>query len=94
VKAVANGALIKTHQNFAIKCINMIPKDKAIELYCKYIDAYNDRNLQVSDYKFAKQCALIAVDEIIKSKPHEWDGCDYYSMEDYWKQVLIEINKL
>jgi hypothetical protein len=72
----------------------MIPKDKAIELYCKYIDAYNDRNLQVSDYKFAKQCALIAVDEIIKSKPHEWDGCDYYSMEDYWKQALIEINKL
>jgi hypothetical protein len=94
VKVAANGALIETHQNFAIKCINMIPKDKAIELYCKYIDAYNDRNLQVSDYKFAKQCALIAVDEIIKSKPHEWDGCDYYSMEDYWKQVLIEINKL
>ena len=45
----------------------MTPKDKAIGLYCKYIDAYNDRNLQVSDYKFAKQCALIAVDEIIEA---------------------------
>ena len=71
-----------------------IPKEKAKEIYCKYIDAYGERNLQVCDYMFAKQCALIAVDEIIKSKPHEWDGCDYYSMEDYWKQVLIEINKL
>ena len=43
----------------------LTPKDKAIELYIKYIDAYNNINLQVSDYKFAKQCALIAVDEMI-----------------------------
>ena len=67
----------------------MTPKDKAIDLVEDMHDApemgYNEH---------AKQCALIAVDEIIKSKPHEWDGCDYYSMEDYWKQVLIEINKL
>jgi hypothetical protein len=67
----------------------MTPKEKAIDLVEDMHDApemgYNEH---------AKQCALIAVDEIIKSKPHEWDGCDYYSMEDYWKQVLIEINKL
>lgn len=58
------------------------PKDKAIELYCKYIDAYNDRNLQVSDYKFAKQCALIAIDEMI-------NVC-------YWnitKEFLLEVKK-
>jgi hypothetical protein len=67
----------------------MTPKEKAIDLVEDMHDApemgYNEH---------AKQCALIAVDEIIKSKPHEWDGCDYYSMEDYWKQVLVEINKL
>lgn len=74
----------------------MTPKEKAIELYNKYfsmikIESPIDR---VSSIPYVKKCALIAVDEIIKSKPHEWDGCDYYSMEDYWKQVLIEINKL
>ncbi len=60
----------------------MTPKDKAIELYIKYIDAYNNINLQVSDYKFAKQCALIAVDEIIKDKKM----FNQISVE-YWEDV-------
>ena len=84
----------------------MIPKDKAIELYIKYIDAYNDRNLQVSDYKFAKQCALIAVDEIILSRKDDsqfddtlWaGGSDMYTMHpmylNYWLEVKKEIEKL
>ena len=67
----------------------LTPKDKAIELYIKYIDAYNDRNLQVSDYKFAKQCALIAVDEIIKDKKM----FNQISVE-YWEDVKQEIEKL
>ena len=62
----------------------MTPKDKAIGLYCKYIDAYNDRNLQVSDYKFAKQCALIAVDEILKLR----------IAISYWQEVKKEIEAL
>ena len=69
----------------------MTPKEKAEELYLKYYPWFND---YANPKPAAKQCALIAVDEIIKSKPHEWDGCDYYTMEDYWKQVLIEINNL
>lgn len=72
----------------------MTPKEKAeqlFQLYLPFVDSLGN----IEDIKYrCKQCALIAVDEIIKSKPHEWDGCDYYSMEDYWKQVLIEINKL
>ena len=84
----------------------MTPKDKAIELYIKYIDAYNDRNLQVSDYKFAKQCALIAVDEIILSRKDDsqfddtlWaGGSDMYTMHpmylNYWQEVKQEIEKL
>ena len=61
-----------------------IPKDKAIELYCKYIDAYNDRNLQVIDYKFAKQCALIAVDEIIVE-------LEYHQRHPETKDMMIKI---
>ena len=67
----------------------MTPKDKAIGLYIKYIDAYNNINLQVSDYKFAKQCALIAVDEIIKDKKM----FNQISVE-YWEDVRQEIEKL
>lgn len=66
----------------------MTSKDKAIELYCKYIDAYNDRNLQVSDYKFAKQCAFIAADEVMQKTL--WDK----SEQRYWMEVKQEIEKL
>ena len=45
----------------------MTPKEKAKELYLKYTDALNIRDLQITANPFAKQCALIAVDEIIKS---------------------------
>jgi D-alanine-D-alanine ligase-like ATP-grasp enzyme len=87
----------------------LTPKDKAIELYCKYIDAYNDRNLQVSDYKFAKQCALIAVDEILNSYPHTYDlekeylrggGASVTVIRNirpnmnYWQEVKKEIEAL
>ena len=73
----------------------MTPKEKAIELHNKILNiTYDDRDIPGEPTWVSTKCALIAVDEIIKSKPHEWDGCDYYSMEDYWKQVLIEINKL
>ena len=44
----------------------MTPKDKAKELYCKYTDALNIRDLQITANPFAKKCALIAVDEIIE----------------------------
>ena len=80
-----------------------IPKDKAIELYCKYIDAYNDRNLQVIDYKFAKQCALIAVDEIIVELEYHQRHPETKDMMikirisqafQYWKAVKQEIEKL
>ena len=80
-----------------------IPKDKAIELYCKYIDAYNDRNLQVIDYKFAKQCALIAVDEIIVELEYHQRHPETKDMMikirisqalQYWKEVKQEIEKL
>jgi hypothetical protein len=80
-----------------------IPKEKAKKIYCKYIDAYNDRNLQVSDYMFAKQCALIAVDEIIIELEYHQRHPETKDMMikirisqafQYWKAVKQEIEKL
>jgi hypothetical protein len=80
-----------------------IPKEKAKKIYCKYIDAYGERNLQVSDYMFAKQCALIAVDEIITELEYHQRHPETKDMMikirisqafQYWKAVKQEINKL
>jgi len=70
----------------------MEAKEKAKELYCKYTDALNIRDLQTTANRFAKQCALIAVDEIINNVlvgidlPSTWGN--------YWQQVKTEINNL
>ncbi len=67
----------------------MTPKEKAKEIYCKYTDALNIRDLQTTANPFAKQCALIAVDEVINSEIFKW-------LEDeiYWQEVKQEIEKL
>jgi len=63
----------------------MTVKEKAQELYFKYY-------MQVADGSFpeynAKQCALIAVDEIIKT----FDCTTPQSIE-YWEQVKHELTK-
>jgi hypothetical protein len=61
----------------------MTPKYKAeilVDKFVKYTPA--DSELE---YPYAKQCALIAVDEIIDK-----DGYN----NDYWKEVKQEIEKL
>jgi hypothetical protein len=87
----------------------MTPKEKAKEIYCKYADALNIRDLQITANPFVKQCALIAVDEIILSAPFEpvdtdWDeagsSAQYWypqKLEDsakWWGEVKQEIEKL
>ena len=76
----------------------MIPKEKAKELYCKYTDALNIRDLQTTANPFAKNCSLIAVDEIYKLRlthgqylDYDVDKINYYS---YWEEVKQEIEKL
>jgi hypothetical protein len=67
----------------------MTPKEKARELVDKF---YQQAPLE--DIKFysndvmAKDCALIAVDEIEK------EIFTYYERFDYWKEVKQEIEKL
>lgn len=66
-----------------------LPKEKALELFKKYYCLTNNSNskLKVIEYETAKQCALIAVDEILNLL--------FLHLEiDYWKQVKNEINNL
>jgi len=75
----------------------MTPKEKAEELIKRY---YRDSDLLVEDLTWiqAKECALIAIEEILEVKPSKkyWDT---YSDETpsaitYWQEVKTEINNL
>jgi hypothetical protein len=71
------------------------PEQKAKELVSKYYDILPNW-VNIDD---AKQCALIAVEEIIKrtrsvdTMPHNYQKIDENTKE-YWEQVKIEIQKL
>jgi hypothetical protein len=69
---------------------NMTPREKANELYSKYDDLLNKDfgNPIVFDNQL-KQCALIAVDEILKY--FKYSGID---SNLYWANVKHEIEKL
>jgi len=74
----------------------MTPKEKAEELVEKFTDIENKYN-EYSDFKQAKQCALIAVDEIINTLDSERIkySSDYCFEENkYWTEVKQEIEKL
>ncbi len=86
----------------------MTPKEKAEELYNKVYGQTPTRwtELEIEeDKRFAKQCALIAVDEIIKQFVGVYDSLkdagvlDSTNVEDsanykYWQEVKQEIKKL
>jgi hypothetical protein len=68
----------------------MTPKEKAQELVEKY--AYNLWIDGVCDYDKAKQCALIAVDEILRSH-HNLYGVNNKQVK-FYSEVQQEIEKL
>jgi hypothetical protein len=77
----------------------MTPQAKAKELVGKY-SVWSNGN-DATEYRYAaKQCALIAVDEVlqIRTLTGGWaKGIDLpinSSMTPYWQQVKQEINKL
>ena len=80
----------------------MTPKEKAAEL----VDKFTQTN---GNGFFAKECALIAVDEIISTQPRypsnvDWDDVGathqyFYEAQheealNYWQEVKQEIEKL
>lgn len=83
----------------------MSAKDKAKELVDKYLNA--SFNCKDCDMPFcespctmlnlseAKQCALIAVDNIISANPHSNPlNSDVHSTMNYWFEVKKEIENL
>ena len=75
----------------------MTSKDKAEELVNKFIPHTKvfHEILGWEDYiDSAKQCALIAVNEIINCNPHSNPlNTDVYSTMSYWQEVKQEIIK-
>jgi hypothetical protein len=85
----------------------MTPKEKAKELYNKFLNPSGDTYLYgMLEHESAKECALIAVDEIILSRKDDsqfddtlWaGGSDMYTMHpmylNYWQEVKQEIENL
>ena len=75
----------------------MTPKEKARELFSKYLfyfpEFYHDEMSYDYNVDKAKECALIAVDEIIKAI--DWHYYETPNNEiEYWEQVKQEIEKL
>jgi hypothetical protein len=71
----------------------MTPKEKANELYSKFDNLLNKDFIHPIVYdNQLKQCALIAVDELIEVV----NELDYELGDDkvYWKEVKQEIEKL
>lgn len=80
----------------------MIPKDKAVELYDNFFLLHNSATDENGNFfmvalnkGLAKQCSLIAVDEILIAIPN---ACDYDSRYNhemvYWQLVKEQIEKL
>ncbi len=65
----------------------MTPQEKAAELIRKYYTFGINKEGQTLSWLESKQCALIAVDEIIKSNPRLPHTLD-------WQQVKTEIENL
>jgi hypothetical protein len=67
----------------------MTSKEKAKELVYKFDNCMEFSTPQ----RFAKQCALVAVDEILNTIEYS-SQADELSKISYWTQVKNEINKL
>ena len=76
----------------------MTPKEKAQQLFDKMHEEQTTSTLSrnVAAFKQAKQCALIAVDEILKAESLVYgdDGDSGIYFNDFWNEVKQEINKL
>ena len=72
--------------------MKLTPKEKAKELFSKYQNIYLTEGSMGIDDELAKQCALIAIDEIISIKLL-WFQKDTEHL-DFWKEVKEELLKM
>jgi hypothetical protein len=78
--------------------MRLSPKEKAEELVLRYLRIDNNTKEWFNSY-IAKQCALIAVDEILQIFNNEWTKLDFWTEEingtiNFWQEVKKEIEKL
>jgi hypothetical protein len=76
--------------------MRVTPKEKAEELVLRYLRIDNNTKEWFNSY-IAKQCALIAVDEILNQlSPLELSPLGIYTNPkiEYWLEVKQEIEKL
>ena len=72
----------------------MTPKEKAKELIEKFSNAKSeDGYLNLNHFRH-KQCALIAVDEILDAIDWDYYEGSAQTQQNYWKEVKKEIEKL
>jgi hypothetical protein len=69
----------------------MTPKEKAIDLMDSFIQRTRNKWESSMSYKRAKQCALIAVDEILNTIEQIFET---FEERKYWQEVKQEIEKL
>ena len=76
----------------------MTPKEKAEDLFMMYVNKGMNQIKPVINRvirkEMAKQCALIAVDEIIELAYWEYMESMGEKEEKYWQEVKQEINNL
>ena len=75
----------------------MAPKDKAVGLVWKYyhnIEHTISNEYASKDWEIAKQCAIIAVDEILNIYQIKNAAFEFYEVRNYWQEVKQEIEKL
>jgi hypothetical protein len=68
----------------------MTPKEKAKDLLCNFYAIQSDEYNYGINWKMAKQCALIAVDEMIYETQFEVPNI----RQRYWMDVKTEIENL
>jgi hypothetical protein len=86
----------------------MTPKEKAMKLISKYqniefiakgFDEFGEQNIRNMGYERAKQCALIAVDEILNDYSYmqnvrNANSNQIHAQRVYWQEVKQEIENL
>lgn len=81
----------------------MIPKDKAIQLVQRFYFSLPNNGSETGvcnihqRWEEGKQCAQIAVDEILEQLNHlptQGYGMEYQDVINYWKEVKQEIERL
>jgi hypothetical protein len=72
----------------------MTPKKKAKEIFTRMYNSYDALNKYPMCFDTAKQCALIAADEILNYQPYAYTIEQYDKVNKYWEEVKSEIEKL